>query len=144
MVRRFEVLLPLRFNDGTEGNAPRARRAGEPVLRHLSRVGGALSRSYIVITGGAAVKTRIVPIGNSRGIRIPKVLLERTGLAGEVEISAEDDRLVIRPGRKPRAGWAVAFQKMAERGDDALLDEAPGLSDWDAGESVLGQVRAVD
>jgi antitoxin MazE len=81
------------------------------------------------------MKTRIVPIGNSRGIRIPKLLLEQTGMSGEVEISAEDDALVIRPVKNPRAGWATAFQQMAERGDDALLDAgAPSLSGWDEGE----------
>jgi hypothetical protein len=42
---------------------------------------------------------------------------------------------VIRPIKKPRAGWATAFQTMAQRGDDALLDEVtPSLSDWDEGE----------
>jgi antitoxin MazE len=81
------------------------------------------------------MKTRIVAVGNSQGIRIPKALLEQTGLSGEVEISAEDGTLVIRPVKKPRDGWATAFQEMARRGDDALLDEgAPGLSEWDEGE----------
>ena len=80
------------------------------------------------------MKTRIVAIGNSQGVRIPKLLLEQTGLSGEVEISAEDDVLVIRRVKKPRAGWADAFRQMAQRGDDALLDEAPSLSDWDEGE----------
>jgi antitoxin MazE len=81
------------------------------------------------------MKTRIVPIGNSQGIRIPKPLLEETGLSGEVEITAEDDGLVIRPIKKPRAGWAVAFQKMGERGEDMLLDDVPpSLSHWDEGE----------
>ena len=80
------------------------------------------------------MKTRIVPIGNSQGIRIPKPLLEQTGLAGEVEISAAGGTLVIRPVKRPRAGWAAAFQEMARRGDDALLDVAPSLSDWDEGE----------
>jgi antitoxin MazE len=80
------------------------------------------------------MKTRIVPIGNSQGIRIPKLLLEQTGLSGEVEISAEGGALVIRPVKRPRAGWAAAFQDMARRGDDALLDDAPSLSDWDEGE----------
>jgi len=81
------------------------------------------------------MKTRIVPIGNSQGIRIPKPLLEQTNLSGEVEITAEDNTLVIRSVKKPRSSWAAAFQKMAERGDDALLDEAaPSLSGWDEGE----------
>jgi antitoxin MazE len=85
--------------------------------------------------GGLAVKTRIVAIGNSHGIRIPKLLLEQTGLSGEVEISVEDETLVIRPVKKPREGWAAAFQEMAERGDDTLLDRAaPGLSRWDEDE----------
>jgi antitoxin MazE len=78
------------------------------------------------------MKTRIVSIGNSQGIRIPKPLLEQTGLSDEVEISVENDALVIRPSRKPRAGWAEAFRAMAQRGDDALLDEeASNLSSWD-------------
>jgi len=79
--------------------------------------------------------TRIVQIGNSKGIRIPKTLLQQTGLSGEVEISAENGALVIRPARKPRAGWAEAFRKMARRGDDALLDpDAPSLTEWDKDE----------
>lgn len=78
------------------------------------------------------MKTRIVPIGNSQGIRIPRPLLEQTGLSGEVEISAEGFTLVIQPARKPRATWAAAFQAMAQRGDDAVLDDAtPILSTWD-------------
>ena len=78
------------------------------------------------------MKTRIVRIGNSQGIRIPKALLEQTGLRGEVEIGAKDDSLIIRPARQPREGWAAAFQEMARRGDDALLDDpAPSLSNWD-------------
>ncbi len=78
------------------------------------------------------MKIRIVSIGNSKGIRIPKPILEQTGLRDEVEISVEGDSLVIRPSKKPRAGWAAALRKMAQRGDDALLDEtASALSSWD-------------
>jgi antitoxin MazE len=78
------------------------------------------------------MKTRIVAIGNSRGIRIPKLLLDQTGLTGDVEISVEADSLRIGPVKKPRAGWAAAFEEMARRGDDALVDEpAPSLSSWD-------------
>jgi antitoxin MazE len=81
------------------------------------------------------MKTRIVRIGNSQGVRIPRALLEESGLHGEVEIIAQDGTLVIRPARKPREGWAEAFREMARRGDDALLDEAPpSLSTWDRDE----------
>ena len=78
------------------------------------------------------MKTRIVRIGNSQGIRIPKGLLEQTGLSGEVEIIAERDSLIVRAARQPREGWAAAFEEMARSGDDALLDRAsPSLSNWD-------------
>ena len=81
------------------------------------------------------MKTRIVRIGHSRGIRIPKPLLEQTGLSGEVEISVQDGSLVIRSAHKPRAGWATEFKRMAERGDDVLLDEeSPSMTRWDEDE----------
>lgn len=81
------------------------------------------------------MKTHIVQIGNSRGVRIPKPLLDQTGLQGEVEIMAEDGTLVIRPTRKPREGWDAAFRVMANCGDDALLDDvAMSQSCWDAEE----------
>jgi antitoxin MazE len=76
-------------------------------------------RDYIVIT----MKAKIVRIGNSRGIRIPKPLLEEAGLVGEVEIVVEDNALVIRPVAAAREGWAEAAREAAERGDDGLLDE---------------------
>jgi antitoxin MazE len=71
------------------------------------------------------MRTRIVKIGNSQGVRIPKLLLERSNLAEEVELEAEDDRIIIRSTRQPREGWEGAFREMAARGDDALLDEGP-------------------
>ncbi len=78
------------------------------------------------------MKTRIVRIGNSQGIRIPKPLIEQTGLSGEVEISVHNGSLVIRRAANPRDGWAEAFRDMAQRGDDALLDETVSLSsNWD-------------
>lgn len=77
-------------------------------------------------------KTRIVRIANSQGIRIPKPLLEQTSLQQEVVISAEGGCLVVRSAKRPRADWASAFQAMAARGNDILLDDvAPSLSQWD-------------
>ena len=69
------------------------------------------------------MKARIIKIGNSKGVRIPKLLIEETGLGEEVEIQVEDNRIIIAPApRRPRSGWASTFQKMAQAGDDALLD----------------------
>jgi antitoxin MazE len=78
------------------------------------------------------IRTRLVRMGNSQGVRIPKALIEQYQLTGEVELLAEDDHLVIRSAHHPREGWDEAFRLMAERGDDKLLDEeflAP--SEWD-------------
>ena len=78
------------------------------------------------------MKARIVRFGNSQGIRISKALSEQTGLRGEVEITARGETLIIGPARRPREGWAAAFEAMARHGDDALLDDAPPkLSKWD-------------
>jgi antitoxin MazE len=66
--------------------------------------------------------TRIVRIGNSRGIRVPKALLEQAQLPEEVELQAEPGRLVVRAVRRTRAGWADAARSMREREDDGLLD----------------------
>ena len=81
------------------------------------------------------MRTRIVKIGNSQGVRIPKLLLERSNLAEEVELEAEDNRIIIRSTRQPRRDWERAFRAMAERGDDSLLDgDAPAETRWDQDE----------
>jgi antitoxin MazE len=80
------------------------------------------------------MKTRIVRIGNSQGIRIAKHLLEQTGLREEVEIEAEGNHLVIRPFTSPRAGWKEAFQAMARAGDDEMLDADLIANRWDGEE----------
>ena len=67
-------------------------------------------------------KTRIVRIGNSRGIRVPKVLLDEAGLPEDVELRAEPGRLVVSAASLPRAGWAAKARAMRQRGDDAPLD----------------------
>jgi antitoxin MazE len=77
-----------------------------------------------------AVKTRLVKIGNSRGIRIPKLLLEQAGLADRVEIVLDDSQLIVRPLNAPRQGWEEAFSRMAAAGDDRLLDPET-LTTWD-------------
>ncbi len=67
-----------------------------------------------------AMRTRIVKIGNSQGIRIPKVLLEQSRMTDEVEV--RDGQIVISSVARPRANWEEAFQHMARNGDDTLLD----------------------
>ncbi len=79
------------------------------------------------------MQTRIVKIGNSQGVRIPKPLLEATGLAGTVELEVAGDTIVIRPIRQVREGWATAAREIAMAGEDALLDE-PTETDFDRDE----------
>ena len=67
------------------------------------------------------MRLNIVPIGNSKGIRLSKSLLERYDLTDEVELVLEKDRIILKPVRSPRLGWDKAFKRMADRGDDALM-----------------------
>ena len=67
-------------------------------------------------------KTRIVQIGNSKGIRVPKALLEQAQLPDEIELQAEHGRLIVRAAQGPRAGWGGAAKAMHALGDDQLLD----------------------
>jgi antitoxin MazE len=78
------------------------------------------------------MKATIVRIGNSRGIRIPKPLIEQCEIQDEVELEIKDRHLVIRPLRRARAGWDEAFRCMAECGDDILIDRvAEPSTAWD-------------
>ncbi len=77
------------------------------------------------------VKTLIVRIDNSQGIRIPKMFLDQLGFGTEVELAREHDQLVLRPAQRPRQGWEQQFRAMAERGDDTLLDAESGSTTWD-------------
>jgi antitoxin MazE len=78
------------------------------------------------------MRARVVKIGNSQGIRIPKPLLEQTGIIGDVELEVDQNQIIIRPVLNPRAGWDDAFIAMAEDNDDVLLEgEASLTHSWD-------------
>ncbi|MCA9998438.1 MAG: AbrB/MazE/SpoVT family DNA-binding domain-containing protein [Anaerolineales bacterium] len=77
------------------------------------------------------VKTKIIRIGNSQGIRIPKLLLEQSNLGEEVELAVQDNKIVIRSVVAPRHGWEEQFKEMADHGDDKLLDDALLPTEWD-------------
>ena len=81
-----------------------------------------------------SVKTRIIRIGNSQGIRIPKPLLEQSGISGDVELEVEDNRIVIQAVPESRRGWEEAFASMAEQGDDNLNDPDMRETDWESDE----------
>lgn len=67
--------------------------------------------------------TRIIKIGNSRGLRIPKLLLEQSGISEEVKLDIQGNKIIISSISAVRAGWDKAFSAMAKNKDDRLLDE---------------------
>ena len=64
------------------------------------------------------MKAQIVQIGNSQGIRIPKVLLEESGIRGEVELEICADGILIRNVVKPRSNWEALFKQFRDHDDD--------------------------
>ncbi len=82
----------------------------------------------------AVIRTQIIKIGNSQGVRIPELLLEQANLAEgeEIELVVDQEQIVLRSIAPPRHGWDEAFKAMAEHGDDALLDDgAATTTSWD-------------
>ena len=63
----------------------------------------------------------IIQIGNSKGIRLSKSLLERYNIKDSVEMILEKGHIIIKPKTIPRKGWEAAFKKMHESGDDKTL-----------------------
>ena len=67
------------------------------------------------------MRIELVRIGNSRGIRIPKPIIEQCGFGDRVELHVEEDRLIIAPDRSPRQGWKEAFAGAGPSSRDRLL-----------------------
>ncbi|MEL6259724.1 MAG: AbrB/MazE/SpoVT family DNA-binding domain-containing protein [Cyanobacteria bacterium J06626_6] len=83
----------------------------------------------------SAVVTKVIKIGNSQGIRIPKLLIEQCGLRADVILGIKEEGLLIRPVTTARQGWAEALKEMAENGDDKLL-LGDFANKWDSTEWV--------
>lgn len=84
------------------------------------------------------MKTKIIRIGNSQGVRIPKPLIEESGITKEIEMILRDNEIVLRFAETIRKDCEASFKKMAEQDDDILLDkkkiEKP--SGWDETEWI--------
>lgn len=63
----------------------------------------------------------VIKIGNSKGFRLSKTLLEKYKIQDKVELVLEEEHIIIKPVVQPRRGWDEAFQLMHEQGDDELL-----------------------
>ena len=78
------------------------------------------------------MRARVVKIGNSQGIRIPKPILEQTGIMEDVELEVEKNQIIIRPISNPRISWDLAFKTMAENDDDVLIHGTENIAhSWD-------------
>lgn len=78
------------------------------------------------------MKTNIIRIGNSQGVRIPKPIIRQAGLEGDVNLTVKGSTIVISKVKKPRSGWSEAFAQMRRNEDDVLLDSETALSSvWD-------------
>lgn len=67
------------------------------------------------------MEVSVIKIGNSKGIRLSKTLLDKYNIQDTVEVILEKGQIVIKPLSRPRKGWEKAFKKMAKNGDDRLL-----------------------
>ena len=80
------------------------------------------------------MKISIIQIGNSKGFRLGKNILERYNIRDQVELVFEKSRIILKPIDQPRKGWSKAFAKMHERGDDKqLMDdvfEEESFDEW--------------
>lgn len=69
------------------------------------------------------MKAQIIRIGNSSGIRIPKMMLEESGISGEVELQVTPDGILIRNVQRPRGNWDTIFKELADADDDLPVDD---------------------
>ena len=80
------------------------------------------------------MKTEIIKIGNSKGIRIPAYILKECNITGKISMEVKDGKIIITPLEEPRRGWGKKFEYMKNNGDDKLIiSEDIGLDaeDWE-------------
>jgi antitoxin MazE len=80
------------------------------------------------------LEVSVVKIGNSKGIRFSKMVLEKYNIRDKVDMILEKGQIIIKPLSKPRKGWEEAFKEMSENEDDKLLlddiFEDENLDEW--------------
>ena len=80
------------------------------------------------------METSIIKIGNSKGLRLSKTILEKYNIKEKVEIILEKGQIILRPIEKPRKNWDIEFKKMRLNDDDWLLMndvfEDENLEEW--------------
>lgn len=77
------------------------------------------------------MKVKLIPIGNSKGVRIPASVIKASGLSDELEMRVESGVILLAPARHVREGWGAAFHEMAAAGDDAPVIPEAVNNDFD-------------
>ncbi len=78
------------------------------------------------------MQVSVIQIGNSKGIRLSKTLLDKYQITDKVELVLENDYIVLKPIAAPRKNWEEAFAEMHLNGDDTLLiDSVFEDENWD-------------
>jgi len=77
--------------------------------------------NYVPTQKTTIMQVPIVQIGNSKGIRLGKTILEKYHIADKVELVLKDDYIILKPFAEPRKNWEEAFAQMHQNGDDKLL-----------------------
>lgn len=76
----------------------------------------------------------IIKIGNSKGLRLSKTILEKYNIKDKVELVLEKEQIILKPISLPRKNWEKEFKKMSENGDDKFLMndvfEDENLEEW--------------
>ena len=67
------------------------------------------------------MEVSIIKIGNSKGIRFSKTILKKYNLRDKVDLTLDENQIIIKPIPTPRKDWDIAFKEMALNGDDRLL-----------------------
>ncbi|MBN3581461.1 AbrB/MazE/SpoVT family DNA-binding domain-containing protein [Algoriphagus aestuarii] len=80
------------------------------------------------------MEAAIIKIGNSKGLRLSKTILEKYDIQDKIELILEEDQIILKPISQPRKNWEKEFKKMNERGDDQLMMndvfEDENLEEW--------------
>ena len=78
------------------------------------------------------VRTHLIKIGNSQGVRLPKAIVEQAGLVNELTIEVVDGAVLIKSAAHARASWTAAFATIAPESHKSLLDGEESIpNQWD-------------
>ncbi len=77
------------------------------------------------------MQTNLINIGNSKGVRLPKAVIEQAGLTDQLEIEVSGNAVIIRPARQTRQAWASAAEACHQAAEDQLDDWDGTIGDFD-------------